>query len=391
MRALGHGGSHWLRFGSETKKDLATKGKTSSENSPLPAAFSTRYSTVEPYCSETTFVPTPINDNNKLLQRTKVHTMSSQDRERLLMRIYLTINCLCNLPMYSMMIGTAIYILLLYATPWTWLRTMLLLYLPFCLLDPRPSTGHSGFSYSVTEWCRSAFFYDSLAAFFPVHLHKTTDLSADNTYMFLYHPHGVICMGSNVGLLTNACHFNKLFPGIERYQVALRTCFWFPFFREWLLALGCICPDRKTLESKLRSKQSIVLLPGGAAEALHAHRKIFRLYIKHRKGFIRLALDTGAVPVPCLGFGENDIFKTYESRSLMYWQERLYKIMSFSLPILTSIFPIRHPIDVVVGEPVGFRGKTVDECHQEYLEAVRQLYEKHKANYGYKDVPIEFL
>jgi len=289
---------------------------------------------------------------------------------------------------------------------------------------PWPLRKRLQFPYRWTEACRGAWFYKGVAEYFPIRLYKTVDLpvpsipggsssdeddknneSNNPPYIFLYHPHGVISMGGNTALALNGCGFDRSFPGIRRYGVALNVSFWGPFFREWMLAMGYLSANRHTLAGTLENGNSIVLVPGGAAEALHAHRDNFRLHIRDRRGFVRLALETGALPVPCLGFGENEAFETYypeptvcpvEGRptsAYLRLQQRICKLFSFSTPILTSILPNRRPIHVVVGGPIRFTpdDATVDECHEQYLEAVRWLFEENKHKYGYGHMEIEFV
>ena len=51
-----------------------------------------------------------------------------------------------------------------------------------------------------------------------------------------------------------------------------------------------------------------MIVVGGAEEALDAHPGHHILTLKKRKGFIKMALQTGADLVPCYSFGENDLF-----------------------------------------------------------------------------------
>lgn len=349
--------------------------------------------------------------------------------------LFLTVNCLLCVPMYSMAVWMTVYGGALWyasAHDHPWIKTALLLYLPVCIADARParppattptagslppSWGGSEWAYRWIEWCRSIQMYKNVARWFPVTLHKTVDLDPARSYIFLYHPHGVISMGANTALSTNGCDFDKKFPGIKRHGVTLNVAFWAPIFREWMLLLGMISANKSTLASTLKSGRSIVLVPGGAKEALIAHKANFRLYIKNRRGFIQLARETGALPVPVLGFGENEAFETLvphqhqhhhgvssspslsfasalrsPSALLHYCQHRLYKAMTFSLPILTSVLPNRTPIRVVVGAPVRFRqGSTLEECHREYLDALQTLYDQHKSRHGYQDMKLEFV
>lgn len=200
----------------------------------------------------------------------------------------------------------------------------------------------------------------------------------------------------------------------------MNFCFWVPFFRDWLLANGFCSANKSTLKSRLVNQESLVLIPGGASEALHAHAKQMKFTILKRKGFIKLALETRASIVPVIGFGENDVFDTlyvgneqvsttttktnnsssggtappkFLATSLWKVQKALKQVFSFSTPILTNPIPHRRPIHVVIGKPIQFdaSSQTVDQCHALYLDALRKLYEGHKTAYGYEDVPLEFV
>lgn len=162
---------------------------------------------------------------------------------------------------------------------------------------------------------------------------------------------------------------------------------------------GFVSANRDTLLDTL-TKESIILVPGGAAEALHSHPGVLKIHIQNRKGFIRLALDAKVPILPCIGFGENEIFDTvYVNHGEAFWeqclwflQQRLMKLLSFSMPIWTSVIPNKTKITVVVGSPIQFdENKSVDECHAMYLQHLSELYEKNKSKYGYDKVSLEFV
>jgi Diacylglycerol acyltransferase len=149
---------------------------------------------------------------------------------------------------------------------------------------------------------------------------------------------------------------------------------------------------------KLGKKESIILVPGGAAESLHAHPGIFKLHLRRRQGFVRLALETGASPIPCLGFGENEAFDTLyfaevekAGSSLWQAQQRLQKLLTVAMPVITWPVPNRRPIHVVVGEPVRFTSDNVERCHEQYVGALQKLYDDNKGKYGYHDVPLQIV
>ena len=51
-----------------------------------------------------------------------------------------------------------------------------------------------------------------------------------------------------------------------------------------------------------------MLIVGGVAEMKQSHPERIRLVLKNRKGFIKVALQTGAQLVPVFSFGENEIY-----------------------------------------------------------------------------------
>ena len=47
---------------------------------------------------------------------------------------------------------------------------------------------------------------------------------------------------------------------------------------------------------------------GGAEESLNARPGIYKLVLKNRKGFVRIAIETGASLVPVFSFGEVEVY-----------------------------------------------------------------------------------
>jgi hypothetical protein len=264
---------------------------------------------------------------------------------------------------------------------------------------------------NLRNW--SCFKY--LASYFPIRLHKTCDISSDNTkdgkqqmkqsYIFLYQPHGVIGMGVSTAINTNGCNFDTIYPNLSlRCAVTLDVPFYIPFLREFIITLGFVHANKVSLEHILRDrKESIVLVPGGAMEALYTKSHSFRCI--SRTASIRLALRTNSAIVPCFGFGENDAFVVHSFSPSSYCfrvQRWLCQHLSFSTPILLSPFAQRQPINVVIGAPIYFTDvnlhnetclsdEIVMKCHNQYVKSIEKLYSEHKARFGYDDVPLEWF
>eukprot|EP00211_Chloroparvula_japonica_P007281 CAMPEP_0119133564 /NCGR_PEP_ID=MMETSP1310-20130426/13439_1 /TAXON_ID=464262 /ORGANISM="Genus nov. species nov., Strain RCC2339" /LENGTH=335 /DNA_ID=CAMNT_0007124261 /DNA_START=34 /DNA_END=1041 /DNA_ORIENTATION=- len=274
-----------------------------------------------------------------------------------------------------------------------------LLYLAFIfLIDQSPSNG------SRRPYLRYIVPWRHVQAYFPIELRKTVDLSPDSKYVFGYHPHGVISMGALVNFGTDASGFSALFPGIVVHVLTLRSNFLTPLLREFILHMG-IC--EASLASCLKilargSGSAIMLAVGGAAEALDARPGSYQLTLKNRKGFVRVALRSGASLVPVMSFGENELWDALpnpEGSALRRLQDAMKKAMRFTFPAIhgRGIFnydvgwmPHRRRIVSVVGHPIhvdkpytgdlksGEGAALVDKIHAQYMEELAQLFEKHR-------------
>lgn len=303
-------------------------------------------------------------------------------------------------PVYTMMSCYTIFWVLLYQFPP--LRIPLLTYYAYiCFFDKAPGYGWSfdWWPYDRIEKCRNFWGWRLGASYWPnSKLIKTVDLDPSFNYLFLYHPHGIISMAMQAGMATQSLDWLGTFPGIQRRVCTLVANFKFPFFREVLLANGYLDCNRSTIKRALSKKgENLVLVPGGAHEALYSHPGTLKLHLLKRFGFVKVALQTGASLVPCLGFGENDMFETIDNQSEGLVSGSLYKMqvwmmkkMSFSMPLMTHFFPKRVSLFCVVGRPIHLRDLKCDEpsvelvrkVHGEYVEALKALYEEYKEEYG---------
>jgi len=148
---------------------------------------------------------------------------------------------------------------------------------------------------------------------------------------------------------------------------------------------------------------SIMLVVGGAAESLEARPGDMSLVINTRKGFVKVALRTGASLVPVLSFGETDVFESVQNGTLHKLQRALQKRMGFALPLLygravggglmqllgvdIGILPFRMPIHSVVGRPIDCERcadptqEMIDAKHAEYVKELERLYAENHREY----------
>lgn len=57
------------------------------------------------------------------------------------------------------------------------------------------------------------------------------------------------------------------------------------------------------------TSNAVIVLVGGAKEAFYSRPGNYQIILKSRKGFIKIALKTGASLVPVFSFGEVDVYE----------------------------------------------------------------------------------
>lgn len=126
-----------------------------------------------------------------------------------------------------------------------------------------------------------------------------------------------------------------------------------------------------------------------------------------RKGFVRLAIETGAALVPVFFFNEVETFNQWHDslpESVMKWLQRFEKrYFNLNLPGVYGkgflwLMPHRPGLTTVVGSPIEVvmnpspTPAEVDELHQKYYKALEDLFEEHKLKYiaNGENIKLEF-
>jgi 2-acylglycerol O-acyltransferase 2 len=238
-----------------------------------------------------------------------------------------------------------------------------------------------------------------LANYFPISLYKTVDIPADRNYIFAFVPHGIIPFGCIVNFGTEGNSFSKLFPNLIPHCMTLKSNFYFPLSREYNFLFGLCTASRKCLKWILgnnggwKSKgQACVLVVGGAEEALYSEQGDYRIIIRKRKGFIKIALETGASLVPVFSFGENDSYSTYitpKNSIIRKVQNALKKLTGIAFPVTwgDGLLPYQNPINTVVGKPIHVNKdenpsqEKINELHRLFIKELIELFEENKARF----------
>lgn len=177
------------------------------------------------------------------------------------------------------------------------------------------------------------------------------------------------------------------------------------------MAMGLASVSRESCENLLSTGgadgegmgRAITIVIGGAQESLDARPGSLRLVLKRRKGFVKLAIRTGADLVPVLGFGENELYEQVDSEQhplIHKFQLLVKKTMGFTIPLFhargvfnydVGLMPYRRPLNVVVGRPIAvvkrhdreeIDDNYVNELHAKYVQELRRLWQEWKDVYA---------
>jgi len=212
--------------------------------------------------------------------------------------------------------------------------------------------------------------------------------------LFCVHPHGVMCAGhafQTFGFDTPRS-VQRLVPSRTYRVMTIQMSFFLPLWREFISALGFIDASRGAAKKAVQKGHSIVLVPGGASEALLGSHYNPEIILHKRKGFCKMAIQNDTPIYPCFTFGENELFDHVDVhsnplvRSFRSFAKRTFGI---TVPLLKNVVPKRSPLSTVIGPPVNPKDckkegdERIDELHGMYVKGLEELYERHRKDHKY--------
>ncbi|KAK3927680.1 2-acylglycerol O-acyltransferase 1 [Frankliniella fusca] len=305
----------------------------------------------------------------------------------------------------------ASWIYSLFLTPWIiWLivsicllhpllRCLVPLYLAWMYFDRNTCDRggrRNGRGLDLMRGCRLWHFFRD---YFPITLVKTAELPPDTNYLLCSYPHGIIGTGVLCSFGTDALKVKELFPGTTPNLVTLRQNFKLPVMRELMLSQGMISAADKSIRYALADPKKgrlVVLVVGGAAEAQLSEPGDYRIVLKRRKGFARVALQEGVPLVPVFTFNEHKLLSQLRGTWMDRVQDWARRVIGFVpvVPVGRGVFqysfgavPHRLPLTVVVGKPIPVQRvpepsrEQIAELMDKFEKALFELFHEHKDKY----------
>ncbi|XP_070538479.1 2-acylglycerol O-acyltransferase 1-like [Ptychodera flava] len=290
---------------------------------------------------------------------------------------------------------TVVLTLYLLFTSYYWLA---LLYLTWLAIDRRtPSRGGRR-----ATWFRNLDTWKHLANYFPIKLFKTSALDPTNNYIFAYHPHGILGIGSYAHFGTEGTNFSELFPGIKPYLLIMKIMLSLPIVHDYYMLPGCCDVSKDSIHYILEENgkgNAAIILVGGAKESLESTPGKCKVLIKKRKGFCKMALKHGAHLVPVYSFGEEELYTQVdnpEGSTVRNIQNYLQKWMGFAIPFFHGrgifnynfgLLPHRRAINTFVGSPIPVEkvpeptDEQVNALHDLYMQKLKDLFDEYKVQF----------
>ena len=187
-----------------------------------------------------------------------------------------------------------------------------------------------------------------------------------------------------------------IYENINRIPRALVDHLFFkiPGLGSLMEALGSAEGNHDNAVKILEEGNMLVLAPGGMREALRPSREKYKVIWSRRKGFVRLAVETGTPIVLAACPAADDLYDVYPSH-ITAWAYRAFKIpLFFAKGIGASLLPKPIPLTHYLSEPLmppkkaktdeefalqvdSFHAKVVARMEKLLTESAKKEQEKH--------------
>eukprot|EP00899_Mesostigma_viride_P029039 jgi/Mesvir1/931/Mv17489-RA.1 len=249
--------------------------------------------------------------------------------------------------------------------------------------------------------------------------HDPTTGHPKKKYLFAELPHGVFPHGEFLSMSLAS----RFLPTHNVTGVGASVLFGVPLLRYIFAWLGTVPATSQNISACFESGSHVGVTIGGIAEMFMVSTTQERIYLRKRKGFVRVAIKNGAAIVPIFFFGnsllyglvgaKNDpvhaaaspkpkptLLLTRASTALRHLMMRASRKVHMSLLFFYGMLgpitvPYHRPIKMVLGKAIPVvqmdepTQEEVDRLHALFVKHVEELYEKHRPEWEHRPLSIE--
>lgn len=216
-------------------------------------------------------------------------------------------------------------------------------------------------------------------------------LDSKRPLLFVVIPHGIVPIGCFMAI----SYIFSYLPAVTGTTFVASVVLRLPIIRQLLQLVGAQPADRPVVKNVLSKGQHGYIVSGGIAELFMSDRKRERIFLKQRKGFVKIAKETNAILVPVYLFGHTRLFDQLASGEGI--AKKISRLIRGSITMFWGPFYLPIPyltsLRVVTGPPLEIDWSddtmSVDVVHGKFVDSVQRLYDAHKHAAGYGDTPLE--
>ncbi|KXZ44997.1 hypothetical protein GPECTOR_60g776 [Gonium pectorale] len=222
-------------------------------------------------------------------------------------------------------------------------------------------------------------------------------LDLTRPYLFVTSPHGAFPLSQVLGNSLGS----QLWPGHPVHCLAASVLFYVPLWRHIKAWMGAAPADRRTARLLLATRGSVAVLAGGIAEMyeqeLGRRGERERVKLVGRRGFVRVAVETGVPIVPVYHFGNSQVL-SFGPVALQPLSRRLRVALGTVVGVCGLPVPRPQPLFMAVGRPIHVPytdprdpryERLVDETLDRVIASYKELYDRYSKVYGWEHRPLE--
>jgi 2-acylglycerol O-acyltransferase 2 len=222
-------------------------------------------------------------------------------------------------------------------------------------------------------------------------------------FFYAVHPHGCLSAGFTWNHFMNEAFHDK----VERIcffvdgNLRERAPFFRPIVDMWTNEKRTAVPaDKKSIRKALEKGDAVCIIPGGFEDATLFQYGKERTAMKKRKGIVKYCLEYGYAIVPSYTFGEAETYVTFTGfLKFRLWLNK-YGVPAVAFvgnPFAPFLPRTDAPILSYVGPPLELphistpTEQDIDHWHGKYLQALEELFDRHKAEAGKPHAKLEIF